>query len=168
MSWPIGYSEPHVAYHTGDDGVVYASGVQVTSQHGWIDVPSPPAAITRGAPPVIAIRIRVVPDAEGRPFLYAEDVQVGARRYKGVFGLLTSEGDFWATRLSDAIHAEIARRVQHATHAPPVIPRSTRSGLRSPDARDAYDTLTERPQSCDVGSAYRGSRGWARWSRTDP
>lgn len=142
MSWPIGYGKHDILYEIANDGGVYANGIAVTGPDGWIEIPSPVSAIVRGAPAVIAIRIRVASDAHGLPFLYAEDVQVGTQYYTGIFGLLTSEVRLGTTGLSEAIHAEIDRRIRHARRAAGMSRSGMMSRATTPAMPKLYETWT--------------------------
>jgi hypothetical protein len=98
------------------DGVVLVNDVPVTGANGWIEVALYATATARGAPSELSVRIRVGADSEGYPFLYAEQVEIGGRRYGGVHALVLAEGSGWVTQLMRGIHDEISRRVAHAAH----------------------------------------------------
>lgn len=146
MSWPIGYAKPTFRFHTTPEGTIHANGVPVTDSNGWIDVRVPASAMIRGAPDAVSVRIRVVPDADDHPFLYAEQIEVGGRRYGGLHALMVAEGVQWVGPLARAIHEEIARCVDAAARGRPAPSHSraatrplrpVRNATRSPD--DTWD-----------------------------
>ena len=131
MSWPVGYGIPGIDYHTAGDGSVHANGMRVTGERGWLDVPLPPAAIRHGAPCALSIRIRIVPEAQGGVFIYAEEVVADGRRYNGIFNLVTSDGGSWGVHLTAALHSAIADRMT----AQLPIKRTGRRPIRPPSGQ---------------------------------
>lgn len=118
MSWPIGRGSRTTRYEVQSDAAVFANGARLTEADGWMSVSVRGGA---GLPDArVAVRIRYVPDAEGAPFFYIEDVMINGRRYHSVYASIVDGHEQLAVRLAECVHAEILRRaskVEPRSHA---------------------------------------------------
>ena len=87
MSWPIGYGKTGLKLWSGEDGVIYVNGAPFTDQDGWVDLPVSSEQRESARVDAYSLRLRLRRDADGWPFLYAEEIQLGDREYVGLFAL---------------------------------------------------------------------------------
>jgi hypothetical protein len=111
MSWPLGYTNPGLAFRATLDGTVFAQGVRVTEPRGWLVVAIPEGPSKPGTVEV-AVRVRLSVDSHGHPFLYAEQVACKGKEYPGVHALINEFGAEWVEPLRRCVFSEIARRAQ--------------------------------------------------------
>jgi len=91
------------------DAALFANGVRLTDADGWMNVDMRAGA---GRPDSrVSVRIRYVPDADGAPFFYIEDVTVDGRRYHSVYASIVDGHEQLAVRLAECVHTEILRRI---------------------------------------------------------
>lgn len=107
MSWPIGYLPQEIVLESSGDAVM-ANGSQVTDDKGWIELP-PPTDV-QAAWRTLRVRIHVERDRDGRAFVYAREVKVGAKVYSGIHALALSEGGGWIAYLPRAVITELTAR----------------------------------------------------------
>ena len=135
MSWPIGNARTNWIVEAWPNGTIFANGVRVTREGGWIEL-TLPVERDAGTAREITVQIRVVPDSDGRAFIYAESVVAANVRYGSVIAFITSAGQQWAGCLSTEVQDEIERRIRARSR-----PLSTRHRLPSvPDEGDDADT----------------------------
>ena len=112
MSWPIGYGNPEVRFHADASGRLLANGLPVTEPGGWVDLPAPD---WRNDPSgELSVRVRAADDAQGRPFLFVEQCELGGRRYAGIHSLVLAEGHGWPEHIVVAFHSHVKRRTAFA------------------------------------------------------
>jgi hypothetical protein len=111
MSWPIGYWRSRVSFRSTLDGVIHADGVPVTETNGWIHLPLAQEYRVSEDEASFSLRVRLSVDAEGYPFLYAEDVEVAGRRYSGLYAAAVARGDAWLTMPVAAVRRAIEARI---------------------------------------------------------
>jgi len=112
MSWPIGRGSRKTRYEVRADAAVFANGVRLTDADGWMNVEMRAGA---GLPDArVSVRIHYVPDADGAPFFYIEDVTVNGRRYHSVYASIVDGHEQLAVRLAECVHTQILRRISEA------------------------------------------------------
>jgi hypothetical protein len=150
MSWPLGYLARFPRCRVDAGRGLLAGDWPATDPDGWIALPAPSSVPATGSAPALAVRLRVAPDACGAPFLYAEDVCVGPRRYRSIHALAFAEGAGWIAYLTRAIAAELARRAQGTgtcgPKCPPTLDAQSVVGSTSADETSRASALRSDAQ----------------------
>lgn len=156
MSWPIGYGNTGFRFRASLDGAIFAQDVQVSEVNGWLTVPVP--RTSQGPETTeISVRLRLSADARGNAFLYAEQVEVGGRRFSGVHALTLANGPEWIKPLPRCVLDEIARRVAAGPHA--VETRSTSATLPTLRATTPMKSPDDTWEGMDALTPPRMTRG---------
>lgn len=115
MSWLVNRAHPDVIF-TRRRAVVFADGVAITDDDGWMHITMPLQAVREGAPCVVSVRVRHEYDVNGDFVVEAREIFADGKIYRNVADLL---GWFpmWAEEVGPALHFRIQSRDRKVVEA---------------------------------------------------